>query len=140
METYLYLNFGDGKATVAIIENAENKTVELGATFCSPQDQFIKAYGRNVALWRLQNKKDFYVHFDKDETDKLKWQVRDVIKFAVSGKWVNALDFETELGIKVHELITETVNNFPSDIAPMTVHTNTVPTWAKRAVEQKNFY
>jgi hypothetical protein len=139
METYLYLNLGDGRATVAIQHNDDN-TIEIGVAFCSPVDRFVKAVGRVKALERLKQKKDFYVRFDIDENEKLKWQVRDLVRFIVLGKWVTALDFETELDIKVHEIVTETVNDFPSDIAPMTVHTNTIPTWAKRAAAEKNFY
>lgn len=139
METYLHLDLGEGKATIAIQPNEDN-TVEIGVAFCSPEDRFMKAVGRAKALERLKQKKDFYVRFDKDQNAKLKWQVRDLVKFVILGKWVSNIDFETELDTKVHEITTETVNDFPNDFAPMTVHTNTIPTWAKRAVVEKNFY
>lgn len=139
MQTFLYLNLGRGRATVAINEHPENKTAEIGVAFCSPNDQFVKELGRNIAEKRLQEKKDFYICFERNN-EKLKWQARDLVKFVILGRWASKLDFETELEIKVHEIVTDTISDFPNDIAPMTVHTNTVPTWAKRAVAEKNFY
>lgn len=138
METFLYLTYGDGKATVAIKE-AKN-IVELGAAFCSPEDQFEKAHGREIALKRLNEKQDFYVCFEQDKSKKLKWQAREIVNFIVSGRWVSKLDFETELDLKVSDIVTETVTDFPNDIIPITVHTNTIPTWVKRAALEKTIY
>jgi len=140
METYLYLNFGDGIATTAIVQHPDSNTTEIGVAFCSPRDPFVKKIGRDIALERVAKKKDFYVCFERNENAKLKWQIRDLVKFIIAGKWVGNIDFETELETKVNEIITETSTDFPSDIAPMTVHTNTIPTWAKRAVIEKTFY
>lgn len=134
METFLYLNFGQGRVTVAIKE--QNNLLKIGAAFCSPSDQFIKEYGRKLALDRLNNKKDFYICFEKENSIRIKEQVCNLIKFIISGQWVSKLDVETELGLIVYEIITESENHFSNDIAPMVLHTNIIPTWAKHA---KNF-
>lgn len=131
METFLYLNFGPGRVTVAIKE--QNNLLKIGAAFCSPCDQFIKEYGRKLALDRLNNKRDFYICFEKENSIRIKEQVYNLIKFIISGQWVSKLDVETELGLIVYEIITESENHFSNDIAPMVLHTNTIPTWAKHA-------
>lgn len=137
MQTFLYLTLGDGRATVAI--NEIGGTAAIGVAFCSPHDHFNKETGRKLALERLNNKKDFYISFERN-ADKLKWQVRDIVKLVVSGEWVTQADVENELEFKIFNFITETENDFPNDFIPMTVHTSTVPTWAKRAVLEKNLY
>lgn len=137
MQTFLYLTFGDGRATVAI--NDMGKLADIGVAFCSPRDQFAKEIGRKIARDRLMSRKDFYVSFERND-DKVKGQVRDIVKFIVSGAWVTKADIENELEFKILDVVTETSNDFPSDIAPMTVHTSTIPTWAKRAVVEKNLY
>jgi len=135
--TYLYLTFGDGRLTVAISE-IEN-IAEIGVAFCSPYDQFSKEIGRKIATERLLTKKDFYVAFARDNS-KLKWQVREIVKYIVSGEWVTKDDIENELETKIFKIVTETETDIPNDIAPMTVYTNTVPSWAKQAVVEKNLY
>lgn len=137
MQTFLYLTLGDGRATIAI--NQVDNNAEIAAAFCSPRDRFNKETGRKIALERLNNKNGFYVHFERNN-DKLKWQVRDIVKFVISGEWVTQADIENELEMRIFNLVTEIETDFPNDFAPMTVHTNTVPTWAKRAVLEKNLY
>lgn len=138
METFLYITYGEGQATVAIKEIEDN--IQISAAFCSPDDQFVKDKGRKIALERMNDKKDFYISFKKNDKLKLKWQVRDLINFVVSGKWVTKLDIENELETTVFHFITETETEFPDDFLPMTVHTNVIPSWAKRAVIEKTLY
>ena len=136
--TFLYLQLGQGTATVAIVPLADN-TVEVGVAFCSPEDQFSRAEGRKRALERITQKKDFYVHYERN-TDSLKGQAKSLVKLIVSGRWVSVLDFATELDTIIYEIITETSKEIEFDLAPMTVHTNTIPVWARHAVIEKNFY
>lgn len=128
MESFLYLYLGNGRATIAI--NEKNNSVHIGVAFCSPDDQFIKKYGKELALARLNDRKEFYVCFERN-SDRIKQQVHKIIKFIISEKWVTKLDIENELDIVIYALITETVKEFSDN---MTVHTNTIPTWARCAV------
>ncbi len=135
---FLYLSFGDGRVTAAIRLGRDN-TAEIGVAFCSPHDQFVKSIGRELASDRITTKKDFYVHFERNDRP-VKHQVRDLVKMITSGRWVSVLDFDIELDTTIYELITETSIEVPCEIAPMVVQTNTVPGWAKVAVIEKNFY
>lgn len=136
--TYLYLNFGAGKATVAIIPRHSN-TAEIGVAFCSPYDQFNRNIGRELSLRRLTDKKDFYVYFERTEY-ALKQQVRELVNFIVAGQWVSVLDFDTELNTTIYNILTETSQDFNDNEIPMTIHTNVVPHWATKAVLKNNLY
>lgn len=138
MDTFLYLTYGDGKATIAIKQIED--IIHIAAAFCSPQDQFARHKGRKIALERLNNKKDFYISFKHNSDIKIKWQVRELVNFVVAGNWVAKLDIENEIETTIFDFITETVIDFPDDIIPMSVHTNTIPTWAKHAAIEKTLY
>lgn len=139
--TFLYLNLGDGRATIAIMPN-EDDTVEVGVAFCSPQDNFNRKTGRAIALQRLQNKNGFYVSFERDYTKALKQHAKEVVKFIIRGHWVTVLDFNIEINTTIYELVTETGNdvNIEDLDIPITMYTSTTPHWAKDAVLGHDFY
>lgn len=129
--TFLYLKYGKGRATAAILPHNDN-IAEMGIALCSPTDKFVKKIGRELAVKRLINKKDFYINYEMNDY-KLKNQASDIINFVMAEKWVTVLDFDTEINTTVYEIITETNEEYQSELGPITIHTNVIPHWASDA-------
>lgn len=80
---FLYLERGKGRITVA--GRVEKNNIEIGISFCSPSDKFIKNIGKKNAVQRLNNKKDFYLCFENNITLPIKYQIKNIIKQDILG-------------------------------------------------------
>jgi len=66
-ETYEHLFVGEGRVTLAILKQEGGK-IQVGVSFCSPKDQFVKSRGRKISLGRA--KANSVYSFNFAETDE----------------------------------------------------------------------
>jgi hypothetical protein len=79
--TFLHASLGLGKVTCAIRWCPEDPSVvEVGLSFCSPKDQFIKKRGREIATARIikQDRKNHF-SFVPNPDERLKCQILDML-------------------------------------------------------------
>lgn len=105
--TFLHMRLGQGMVTCAIRWCPEDRNViEVGVSFCSPKDQFVKRKGRDIAESRL-------------------------LKYGRRNKFSLVPDPEIRIKSQVHDLIRETVETRPG-FRPENMLMVEFPGWASR--------
>lgn len=84
--TYMHMEIGKGRATLAIQQIDGEKRVRVAAAFCSPHDQFSRKKGRLIADGRLGIDKLLYILNTSDESKSVQTIVREALADAVSDK------------------------------------------------------
>jgi hypothetical protein len=82
--TFLHMRLGQGMVTCAIRWSPDDEEeLEVGVSFCSPKDQFVKRKGRDIAESRLlkYGRRNKFA-FIPDPEFRIKSQVHDLIREA----------------------------------------------------------
>lgn len=106
-ETFAHYKIGRGHCTLSI--EVDGNSVQVGMAFCYPKDQFVKSYGRKIALGRRLKGSFFTFEFTRNQ-DRLSEQVRaEFEKHALSEEctppWVR---FSLKRELKINSKNTKT--------------------------------
>ncbi len=105
--TFSHVKLGEGYATLAIREttydDGKPTTLELGVSWCSPNDHFSRPKGRLVATGRLNSKRGYYHSVPRAPDVKLKAQADSVINKLLVDKnvWDRFPDWVMAMGAPV---------------------------------------
>jgi len=83
--SYMHMDLGEGKATFAIMMDDEAGTAYIGASFCSPRDQFSRKKGRLVSAGRAGKGKHLF-EIQTSSARKVRDQVREQITACVEDR------------------------------------------------------
>lgn len=89
METFTHPYVGRGRATLAI--RVSDNVIDVGVSFCSPNDQFSRSKGRIIALDRLNTKSrekasnlGFFMTAERNTARKPDEQARDMLAAVIT--------------------------------------------------------
>jgi len=84
--TYMHMDLGIGRATIAIQKIDGEKRIRVAAAFCSPHDQFSRKKGRLIADGRLDCDKLLYILNTSDESKSVQTIVREALADAIEDR------------------------------------------------------